>query len=453
MSDFANTGLADIDNILAQTAYQIGPIIYRETLPTASWEATIPRSELPEQVGDSLSTTIYDRSIPTLEAGGTVVGVNWARIGTDILSANSFGSTEGVNIEGAMQGVIGSTSNGSGGTANRMAFIKFKKRMRNYFLSVANVKSPYIDVHSVRTAAARDQQLGNIQAILTEATKWVWARRHETEYERNAGNFIPCMAAATSPILSNVDIRTGAIDPDTGAAATGGTANNPFFGLNLVDLELNTSGAANADVVPTGYISNNVLGRVYNRLVRTTDHAKAYGMTNGRPVFCLRIGADASDALIRDTGVRDDIRESSWVDELLKPIGVDRSWRGFYHMVDDLIPRYSESSGVLTRVEPFDSDGQPNNAYETADYEVAYVVQKQVMECQVPGSNVSGPGVSYGAVDYRGSFDWLNIQDEIKNPKKTIGFFFGTFASASKPILPLNGHVILFKRTSGTPAL
>ena len=447
MSDFSNSGTADIDNILAQTAHQIGPIIYRETLPTASWEAVIPRSELPEGVGDSLSTTIYDRSVPTLEAGGSVVGVNWARLGTEIVAANSFGSTEGQMIEGAAGEVIGSTA------AARMAFIKFKKRMRNYFLSVANVKSPYIDVHTVRTAAARDQQLGNIQGILTEATKWVWARRHESEFERNAGNFVPCMAAVTSPILSTVDIRTSAIDPETGAAATGGTANNPFFGLNLVDLELNTTGASNADVVPTGYISNTVLGRMYQRLIRTTDHAKAYGMTNGRPVFCLRIGADASDALIRDTGVRDDVRESSWVDELLKPIGVDRSWRGFYHMVDDLIPRYSESGGVLTRVEPFDSDGNYDSAYDTADYEVFYVVQKEVMECQVPKPNVTGTGVEYGAVNYRGDFEWLNIPDEIKNPKKTIGFFYGTFASASKPIKPLNGYVGLFKRTSSTPAL
>ena len=398
-------------------------------------------------MGDSLSTTIYDRSVPTLEAGGSVVGVNWTRLGTEIVAANAFGSTEGQMIEGAAGETIGSTA------AARLAFIKFKKRMRNYFLSVANIKSPYIDVHTVRTAAAREQQLGNIQGILTEATKWTWARRHETEFERNAGNFVPCMAAATSPILSTVDIRTSAIDPETGSAATGGTANNPFFGLNLVDLELNTSGASNADVVPTAYVSNAVLDRMFNRLVRTTDHAKAYGVTDGRPTFALRIGSDASLALMRESGIRDDIRKSAKVDDLLKPLGVEAAFRGFYHMVDDLIPRYSESGGVLTRVEPFDSNGDYVSAYDTADYEAFYVVQKEVMECQVPGSNISAPGVDYGAVDYRGSFDWLNIQDEIKNPKKTIGFFYGTFASASKPIKPLNGYVGLFKRTSTTPAL
>ena len=452
MSTYSNNGTDAIDNIMAQTAYAIGPIIHRETLPTATWEAIIPRSALPEEVGDSLSTTIYDRTVPTLAENGTVVGADWSRVGGSILSANNFSSTEGVNIEGAMQTVTGPTD------ASRIAFIKFRKRMRNYFLSSASVKSPLIPLHSVRTATARDQQLGIIQSIMMEASKWVWARRHESEFERNAGNFVPCMAAVTSPVLDTVDIRgdgggTSAIDPETGSAATGGTANNPFFGLNLVDLELNTSGASNADVVPTGYISNAVLGRLYQRLVRTTDHAKAYGSANGRPVFCLRIGADASDALIRDTGVRDDIRESTWVDEFLKPIGVDRSWRGFYHMVDDLIPRYSESGGVLTRVEPFDYLGNYNTAYDTADYEVFYIVQKEVMECQVPGATVSGPGVSYGVNENRGKFDWLNIQDLATNPLREVGLFYATFASASKPIKPLNGYVGLFKRTASTPAL
>ncbi len=378
--------------------------------------------------------------------------MNWERAGQSILSANSFASTEGVNIEGAMQEVVGPTS------ADHTAFIKFKKRMLNYFLSVANVKSPLIPLHSVRTAAARDQQLGHIQGILTEATKWVWGRRHETEFERNAGNFVPCMAATTSPILSTVDIRDGAIDPVTGAAeAATGTANNPFFGLNLLDLDLTTSGASNSLVVPTAYVSNAVLDRMYNRLVRTTDHAKAYGMAQTRPIFALRIGSDASLAIKRETGIRDDMRKSSWVDKLLEPLGVDCDFRGFYHMVDDLMPRYNQKTagdaGELERVEPFDSDGNYNSAYDTAQFEVFYVVQKEVMECQVPGSNVSGPGVSYGAIDYRGSFKWLNIQDLATNPLNEVGLFYGTFASASKPIKPLNGYVGLFDRTSGTPAL
>jgi len=55
-------------------------------------------------------------------------------------------------------------------------------------------------------------------------------------------------------------------------------------------------------------------------------------------------------------------------------------------------------------------------------------------------------------VDYKGKFNWLNIQDEVLNPDKTIGFFRGVIASASKPIKTEFGYAVLFARTLATPA-
>ena len=74
------------------------------------------------------------------------------------------------------------------------------------------------------------------------------------------------------------------------------------------------------------------------------------------------------------------------------------------------------------------------------------------MESQIPSPNVGGPGVTFDPVDYKGKFGWYNIQDEILNPDKTVGFFRGILASASKPIKTEFGYVILFDRTSATPA-
>ena len=447
MSDYSNSGTADIDNILAQNAYTIGGKIYQKTLNVSRWDALIRKGTLPEGMGDSLSTLIYDRSIPTTTAGGSTVGINWTRLGTEIRTANDFSATEAQFIEGAAGEVIGSTA------AARTAFIKFKKRMRNYYLSVANVKSPYIDIHTVRTAAAREQQSNAIMKVLTKATQWAWDRRGQEQYELSAGNFVPCLAASTSPILETVDIRTGAIDPVTGSAATGGTANNPFDGISLTDLELNTSGASNADVVPTANISNKVMDRIYNRLARVTDHSDAYGMDNARPVFSLVCGSDASLFLKTETGIRDDVRKSTIVDSLLKPLGVDESFRGFYHLTEDLMPRFTESGGVLTRVEPFTAEGLYDTAYDDAPYEAFYVVHKTVMEYEIPAPSVSAPGMTFDPQSYKGDFKWLNIQDEIKNPLKTIGFFYGTLAAATKTIDVEHGFVGLFLRTSTTPAL
>lgn len=443
MSTFAANGTTDnVDNILAQTAFQIGPVIHRETLNTEAWDALIPKSELPTGAGDSLSSLVYNRSIPTISVGGAV-GVEWARIGGGITSANSFGLTDGQNIEGAAGTTIGSTADA------RTSYVKFLKRMRNYYLSVANIKSPYIDVHTVRTAAAMEQQLSAIQDILTDVTKWSWARRHEQEYERNCGNLVPCVSAAATQILSVVDLRNDAaiLSSDTGAPDADSAATNPFFGSQITDVNYSVT------PLPTAFLSNVVLDRIYNRLARTTGHNQAYGMDNGRPVFALVCGSDVSLAIKREAGIRDDVRESTIVDSLLKPLGVNESFRGFYHMTQDLIPRYSESGGVLTRVEPFDSSGEYNTAYDTAAYEAFYVVHKTVTECQVPAPNVSGPGVSFSPVNYRGDFQWLNIQDEIKNPLKTIGFFYGTLASAYKPIKVMNGFAGVFRRDVATLAI
>ena len=107
MSDYTNSGTADIDNILAQTAYQIPSIIHRETMNTEPWDALIPKSPLPTGVGSSLSSLVYNRSVPTTTAGGSTVGANWTRIGTEIVAANSFGATEGQLIEGWAQELCG----------------------------------------------------------------------------------------------------------------------------------------------------------------------------------------------------------------------------------------------------------------------------------------------------------------------------------------------------------
>ncbi len=59
--------------------------------------------------------------------------------------------------------------------------------------------------------------------------------------------------------------------------------------------------------------------------------------------------------LSKSRGFRDDIRyNNAMVGELVKPLGVERSFRGFYHLIDDLAPRYTDGSdGAITRVEPY----------------------------------------------------------------------------------------------------
>ena len=131
-------------------------------------------------------------------------------------------------------------------------------------------------------------------------------------------------------------------------------------------------------------------------------------------------------------------------------------------MCDDLAPRFSgfnTGTDLLTEVLPYKHDTTSdaekiitNTAYETADYEAAFVLVDNVMESLIPAPITNANGLSFNPVNYKGEFKWTNIPDVEKNPDGTIGFFRGILASASKPIKTNFGYIILFKRTSTTPA-
>ena len=221
-------------------------------------------------------------------------------------------------------------------------------------------------------------------------------------------------------------------------------------------LDLSTSGVGNTDISPTANISNALLDKVYYQNVRKGAGRDAYGRENGRPVFALVCSSEASYQLQTEAGFRDDVRyNAARVSELIAPLGVEKSFRGYYHMVDDLAPRYTIAAGILTRVLPYTTAGgivADNAAYETAPIEAAFILHSEVMESQIPNPFSGSNGVTFDPCDYKGKFNWLNIRSEDRNPDGTSGFFRGVLASASKPIKTEFGYVVLFDRTSATPA-
>lgn len=434
----------DINSNLMQNAYLIGDAIYAKTLNTSKWDAMIPKTTLPTGVGEALTSMVFDVSLPTTAANGSTVGLNWTKNSATALSANALNSsTDEQVLAGAAVDYVSNTDG--------MSYAKFTKVLRDYSLDITHIRAPWMDVAEFRTAANITKQISALMKALTGVVKWGWERRFQESYEKLAGNLVPCLTAST-PILDTVDIFTGVTDPVTGSAATSGTANNPFYRLALTDLDFNTSGASNADVLPTAYVSNKILDRIYTRLQILTPPEEAYGMDNGAPVFCLVCSTDASLAIKTETGIRDDVRKSSMVNSLIKPLGISESFRGFYHMTQPDMPRFTETNGQLVRVEPLTSTGAFNSAYDSATYEAAYVVHKEVMEAQIPQPTVTAPGVSFDPVNYRGDWKWLNIKDNAVNLLGDKGFFFGTLACANKPKNIEYAYVILFKRTSTTPA-
>jgi hypothetical protein len=425
-------GTTAIDTILTQEANRIGPDIHRRTLHTSPWMDLIKQTPFPEGMGYTLGTLIYDRALPTTQPNGSTLGLNWTDVGASEADQNVINNA-------SLEQLLAGARDTNIGPQTGKSFIQFARSLKQYSLRRAIVESPRINVEDLRFAAYRTEQLRAVMDALTESTKYSWEERYRDEYDRLCANFVPCLTSGT-PIVTTLDVSAG----------------TRFEGVPTASVDLTNDfvvSGANVDLTPTAFVSNKILDSIYMRSVRSGAGTDAYGRENGRPVLALVCSSEVSYFLQTETGFRDDVRyNNARVSDLIAPLGVEKSFRGYYHLVDDMAPRFTAASGVLTRVHPYTASNgiiTLNPAYDTADYEIAYVLHQKVMESQIPEPVSGNNGIKFDPVNYRGKFAWKNIPSVDLNPDGTIGFFRGVLASASKPIRTEFGYVILFKR-SGT---
>ena len=427
---FANSADA-INVILTQEANRIGSDIHRATIHTSPWMDLIKQSSFPDGMGYTLNTLIYDRALPLKSgdlSGTGEVGVNWKDIRLSSVASGVTGFTDGQTRD--------TSSTGDEGKAK----IDFTQVLKSYSLKKAVVESPKINVEDLRYAAHRTDQLRAIMDLLKESVRNSWEDRYRDEYARLAGSLIVCEAAGSAV---NTTVNSAAFSGQALEASIiddGTAANLPDFG-DIGD--------------PVRNISNAILDKAYFNLIRSGAGQDSYGRENGRPVFAIVCSSEASYQLMTESEkIRDDIRyNSSRVSDLIAPLGVEKSFRGFYHLIDDLAPRYTLTNHALTRIDPYKLDTDNNKivanaAYETAAIEAAFILCDNVMESLVPQPISGGNGVAFDPVSYKGDYKWTNIPDATINPDGTIGFFRGIMASASKPIKTDHGFVVLFDRTA-----
>ena len=427
-----------IDTILTQEANRIGQDIYRRTLHTSPWMDLVKQTAFPDGMGYTLGTLVYDRALPTTAANGsTLAGSSiWSDIG-----GNTAAGT--VTDTSSLDQLIAGSRDTNIGAGTGKGYIAFGRQLKQYSLKRATVESPKINVEDLRFAAYRTEQLRAIMDSLTDSTRYSWEERYRDEYDRVCANIVLCLASGT-PTVSTIDVSAG----------------TKKEGTNTVNIDVKNdfvSSGVDVDYTPTANISNKITDSIYFKLVRAGAGTNAYGRENARPVFGLVLSSEASYALQTEAGFRDDVRyNNAKVSDLIAPLGIEKSFRGFYHLIDDMAPRFDiDSNGILTRQQPYTASSgiiSLNSAYETAAYEAAYVLHQDVMESQIPEPISGSNGLTFDPVNYRGKFNWKNIPSVDLNPDGTIGFFRGVLASATKPIKTEFGYVILFKRTSTTPA-
>ena len=434
-------GTTAINTLLAEEANRIGQDIYTRTLHTSPWMDLIKQSAFPDGMGYQLTTLIYDRAIPVQTVGGTTVGVKWSNLGTLNTEDNRFNQSlleqplkdAAYDIQGARGGASDGSTGGDGNSTDQRSFINFAKRLKKYSLARAIIESPRIALEDLRFAAYRQEQLRAIMDNMTTATRFTWENRNRDEFEVISDNLIVCKTTATA-------FAAGREGLSVQGTATNSTVNSITNFYNA-----------------TANISNAVLDKAYFQLVRKGAGTNAYGKENGRPIFALVCSSEASYALQTEAGFRDDVRyNASKVSDLIAPLGVEKAFRGYYHLVDDLAPRFNITSDAYDRKQPYNvsavSAVTDSADYESATHELAFIMHPEVLECQVPTAFSGSNGITGNPLNYRGDFKWTNILNEITNPDGTIGFFRGVLATASKPIKTDFGYAVLFQRTSTTPA-
>jgi hypothetical protein len=440
MSTFSQAnGATNIDNILAQEANRIGADIHKNTVHTAPWMDLVKKSTFPDQMGYQLTTLIYSSSLPTTTTTGDVLAGTsiWGDMGALNSGANVFGTAASDQpLKDTAESIVGPNESNKGS-------INFGKELKKYNLKRAVIESPRINVEDLRFAAHRQDQLRAILDVMTESTRYTWEERYRDEFDLLADNFVACKSATEVSKMT------------TGRE---GTASSSI--LDNIDADTGTDGydaAQGNDQLPEANISNALLDDLYFRLVRSGAGNNAYGRENGRPVFGLVCSSEASRQLQIESEFRDDIRyNQARVSELVAPLGVEKSFRGYYHLIDDLAPRFDiGSDDFLDRIPPYTVSGgiiSPNAAYEAAPVELAYIIHPDVYESQIPAPLSGSNGLTFDPVTYKGDFKWTNIPDATINPDGTIGFFRGVLASASKPIKTKFGYVIAIARKSTTAA-
>ena len=438
--DLGSAGTTAINTILAEEANRIGSDIYSRTLHTSPWLDLTKQSAFPDGMGYQQTTLVYDRAIATTSAGGTTVGANWGAVGGTFSATAPAAPADIVDLADTAEDVQGGRGTGDAAgaspiTGDKRSFVAFNKKLKRFSLERAVIESPRISLEDLRFAAHRQDQLRAIMDIMTQVTRNTWETRYRDEFDKVVDNIVISKAGSASTFTAG---KEGDATGDQTIAAS----------------------------AVTGNISNAILDKVYFRQIRAGAGNNSYGRENGRPVFSIVLSSEASYFLQTEGEFRDDVRyNNAKVSDLIAPLGIEKSFRGFYHLVDDLAPRFEQDTdtdggggdtadGTLNLVEPYTVDANgiatPNPAYESASIEAAYVLHPEVCEALIPNPLSGSNGLSFNPVNYRGKFDWKNIVNEITNPDGTVGFFRGVLASATKPIKTEFGYAILFKRDTGS---
>lgn len=206
------------------------------------------------------------------------------------------------------------------------------------------------------------------------------------------------------------------------------------------------------NIAATSLLSQQFLNSIYAQLI--ADSAQQDGgalqMAEGRPQFILITDMESSDAIMGAEGMKENfLWNNARVKELLAPLGVNRAFKGFMHVIETL-PRRFTFDGTWHEVAPYEtvdatvgSKSKLRTEYLQAPFTESFVFLPTVMSFVVPNAISSvGSGTSFEPQNYIGELKWHNEYDRQDNPDRTIGHYRAVMKAGNKANMPQFGYAI-----------
>lgn len=186
----------------------------------------------------------------------------------------------------------------------------------------------------------------------------------------------------------------------------------------------------------TSKLTNGFLDVMYEFLNIEGAAMYAHSQQGGRPLYMLVTSSQTSRSLIKsDPAIREDFRSSNESDTLLQGLGYQHTYNGFFHAVDPTPRRFNWDGGGTqwVRVPAWTVAGDvvvQNPDYANATHEDTIIFVNNVYEALVPGTISKIKDMEYGAQNYIGEIEWVNIKNETDNIRGKNGFFYAEMQSA-----------------------
>lgn len=216
-----------------------------------------------------------------------------------------------------------------------------------------------------------------------------------------------------------------------------------------------TTNADYGAVRATSPLTQRMLDEIRFTLMRNNAGEKnAYAKMDGAPVFTVIMSPEQQQWLFQgNTRINEDIRYAKPSD-LLKPYGVERSYAGFFHVIDMQAPRYNFESGAYHEQAFYENSAathgtkeDPSDEYMNADYEEVFVFLPEVVEQLIPVPLSSmGADTKVDPWDFMGVSKWMNEYDPLCNRMKMNGWWAAALMAAYMPLKPQYGFSIMVKR-------